>query len=312
SEMGFDRKVSRQLHSRLSGVYGYEHSSLATFQRAKKLGLRVFYDLPAPETRFFQAIQSREMDAFPDLRNVYQKHTEDREASRTERRHAEWNTADLVIVNSEFTRKSYANSGLPPKNITVIPYGAPPVQVTSLPSPTTNAPLRLLWAGTFSIRKGAHYLLNAWRESNFGRHATLKIHGAITLPDRLLNPLPEGVEIAGSIPRDQLLQAYQQADALIFPTLCDGFGMVVTEAFSCGLPVITTTSAGAADLIRNRENGLLIEPGSTDAIRDAITWCLENRAALNAMREATLQSARNWQWEDYRGKLAAELKRVLS
>ncbi|MEO6847707.1 MAG: glycosyltransferase family 4 protein, partial [Chthoniobacterales bacterium] len=312
AELGFDTKVSQQLKPQWRGVYGYEHSSLATFQRAKELGLRVFYDLPAPETRFFQEIQAREFDAFPGLKNSYQSHVAKHETTRTERRHTEWAASDLVIVNSEFTKKSFLQAGLPEKPIAVVPYGAPPV-ITSLSTiPKKDAPLRLLWAGTFSIRKGAHYLLKAWKDSHLGRHAILRIHGAITLPDDLLNPLPEGIEIAGSIPRDQLMKAYEEADALIFPTLCDGFGMVVTEAFACGLPVITTSSAGAADLVRNQENGLLIEPGSADAISGAINWCLENRSALATMREKALHSAANWQWSDYRAKLASEVKRHLS
>jgi glycosyltransferase involved in cell wall biosynthesis len=165
-----------------------------------------------------------------------------------------------------------------------------------------------LWAGTFGIRKGAHYLLDAWRKANMGRHARLKIFGTIALPDRLLQPLPEGIEIGGAISRADLMAHYRSSDALVFPTLCDGWGMVVTEAWSCGLPVITTDCAGAADLLRDGENGLLIKAGDTQALCDALTWCLSNRERLKAMREASLATAAAWQWSDYRSKLAATLR----
>ena len=312
SETSFDRKVSAQLRPPIRGVYGYENSSQHTFERAGDLGMRVFYDLPAPEAQFFLNIQKQELEAFPELQTSYQKHTEAREEERMARRSAEWNAADLIVVNSEFTRRSFLQANFPKKEIAVIPYGAPPPIAPLSIRTTENQKLQLLWAGTFSIRKGAHYLLKAWRDNHLGRHATLRIHGAVTLPESILKPLPEGVAIAGSIPRSELFTAYQKADALIFPTLFDGFGMVVTEAFACALPVIATTSAGAADLIRDRENGLLIAPGDTEAIASSIQWCLDNRAALSAMRPNALASARSWQWEDYRAKLASEVRRVLS
>ncbi len=302
AELGFDRKVSRQLSARSRGVYGFEHSSLATFTAAHAHGQRAIYDVPAPETLFVQRLLRREMDQFPCLRTAYHDHTAEREARRTARRRAEWELADVVIANSQFTRRTYVAAGLDGAKIHVVPYGAPPpaprdAVLTALPA---GRPLQLIWAGTFGVRKGAHYLLEAWRRHRIGRHARLRIHGAITLPDALMSPLPDGVEIGGSIPRDELMAAYQRADVLIFPTLCDGFGLVVTEAFSRGLPVITTDAAGAADLVREKENGLLIPAANVEALAASISWCLEHRAALRLMREPALETAARHQWSDYR------------
>jgi glycosyltransferase involved in cell wall biosynthesis len=100
-----------------------------------------------------------------------------------------------------------------------------------------------------------------------------------------------------------LFAALDRADVLVFPTLSDGFGMVVTEAFSRGLPVITTNQAGASDLLDHGRNGLIIEAGDSAAIAGALKWCLDNRAALAAMREPALETAKGWQWSDYRRAL---------
>ncbi len=310
TEHAFDRRVSRSLTPDLTGVYGFEHSSLATFRRARDLGLRVAYDVPAPDSEYVHALLDRELERFPELRTAYRRHTATREPLRLARRRAEWQAADLVIAASRFTRHTYARAGLDATKVRVVPYGAPPPapRDTTLVASSSTAPLTLLWAGTFSIRKGAHYLLEAWRSASLGRHARLKIFGAIDLPDRLLQPLPEGVSVHGSIPRAALLDEYRRADALIFPTLCDGFGMVATEAWSCGLPVITTACAGAADLLKPRENGLLLPAGNADAIAAAVQWCLDHRAELAAMRESALATAAGWQWSDYRRALAAALR----
>ncbi len=312
TEHAFDRHVSRSLDRSLSGVYGFEHSSLATFHRAHELGLRVVYDVPAPDSEFTHQLLDRELERFPELRTPYRRHTAQREARRLARRRDEWRTADLVIAASEFTKNSYAHAGLDLAKIRVVPYGAPapaaPEQ--ALARRDVSAPLTLMWAGTFSIRKGAHYLLDAWRSANLGRHARLRIFGAIDLPDRLLHPLPAGITLHGSIPRASLLEEYHQAEALIFPTLCDGFGMVVTEAWSRGLPVITTSRAGAADLLKEKQNGLLVPAGNSSAIVEVVQWCLDHRDALHAMRASSLATAANWQWSDYRAALARALRQA--
>ena len=148
----------------------------------------------------------------------------------------------------------------------------------------------------------------AWRRGGLGRHARLRVFGAIALPERVTHPLPDGVEFRGSIPRAELMEHYRASDALIFPTLCDGFGMVATEAWSRGLPVLTTDCAGASDLLRHQQNGLLLRAGDADAILSTIEWCLAHRAELRAMREAALATAAQWQWPDYRRRLAEVLR----
>ncbi len=312
TETAFDRRVARAVHRGLAGVYGFEFSSLATFQRAHELGVRAVYDIPAPETRFVQALLSAEMEKFPELRTAYHRHTAAREEERTARRRAEWHAADLVLVNSHFTRNSYERAGLDCKKVRVAHLGAPaPVARDAALGSTagkSTPPLTLLWAGTFSVRKGAHYLLEAWRSGQLGRHTRLRVFGAVTLPDRMLHPLPEGVELRGSIPRTELLHHYREADALIFPTLCDGFGMVVTEAWSRGLPVITTDRAGAADLLKPGVNGMLIRAGDPAAIIESVAWCHAHRPELRAMRDGALATASAWQWSDYR-RLHASLLR---
>lgn len=310
TETGFDRRVARGLHRGLTGVYGYEHSSLATFQRARELGLTVVYDVPAPEPRFVHALLGVEMEKFPELRTAYHRHTAAREERRIARRRAEWHRANLILVNSHFTKNSYARAGLDCSRVRVATLGSPPPvpRDEALAAPGPSAPLTLIWAGTFSIRKGAHYLLEAWRIGNLGRHARLLVYGAMGIPERVLHPLPEGVELRGSIARSDLLAQYRQADALIFPTLCDGFGLVATEAWSRGVPVIITDRAGAADLLKPNHNGLLIRAGDPSAIVASVEWCHTHRTELRAMRESALATATAWQWSDYR-KLHTEFLR---
>jgi glycosyltransferase involved in cell wall biosynthesis len=310
TEFGFDKMVARRLHRGLTGVYGFEYSSLATFRRARRLGLKVGYEMPAPEPRYVQDLIDAETAKFPELRTAYHDYTAVREEARIARRRAEWAAADVIIAASRFTKNSYARAGLDVSRVRIIPLGAPPAVAKDLATTGGSAagePLQLLWAGAFSIRKGAHYLLEAWRQCDFGRHARLRIYGTNGLPEQLVQPPPAGVEFCGAVPRDELMEQYQRSDALMFPTLCDGFGMVATEAWSRGLPVITTDHAGAADLLKPQENGLLIRAGVSADIARSIDWCLTNRAELRAMRASARATAAAWQWSDYRHRLGATL-----
>ncbi|MBA3848435.1 MAG: hypothetical protein C0502_00385 [Opitutus sp.] len=314
AEPAFDRRVARRLPQTARAVYCFEYCALATFRAARTRGLATVYDAPSPDPAYVRGVVDREVERFPVLDTPYHRHTRQREAPRLARRREERDLADILIAASTLTRDTYVAAGFPVERVRVVPYGAPPTapREVALSGGSCGAgKLRLLWAGTFSIRKGAHYVLEAWRRGALGRQAMLKVHGTVGLPDALLHPVPEGIEFGGSIPRDRLAQAYHEADALLFPTLCDGFGMVATEAWSHGLPVITTKQAGAADFLRDRENGLLIEAGQPEAIAGAVHWCLGHRSELAAMREPSLATAARWQWADYRRALAQAVRPLL-
>lgn len=310
AEQAFDRRVARGLHAGLTGLYAYEYSSLASINRAKSLNLKVAYDMPAPEPAFVQGILDRELAGFPELHTPWHRWTAEREHRRIARRHAEFRAADVVIAASAFTRSTFAPAGLDATKVRVVPYGAPePVgeDVARTGGSPAGEPFTFLWAGTFGIRKGAHHLLEAWRAANLGRHARLLVYGSLALPARVLQPAPAGVEFHGAIPHAELMGALHRADLLVFPTLCDGFGMVATEAWSRGLPVLTTSAAGAADFLRPGENGWLVPPADPAALAAMLEWCVAHRAEIRAQRPAARATAARWQWADYRRELAAVL-----
>ncbi|MEO1591727.1 MAG: glycosyltransferase family 4 protein [Cyanobacteria bacterium J06632_22] len=310
TETGFDRWVSRHIQE-AAAVYGYEHACLSTFQAAKAQGLRRIYEVPSPEHDFVHRLLQQELEKYPETQTEYHHYVAQHQARRTQRRRQEWELANIVIANSNFTKNAYAAAGLPVDKVEVIPLGAPPVQSAGLEGGTHGeGPMRFLWAGTFSIRKGAHYLLQAWRQV-VSTQAQLSVFGAMKLPTTLLGDLPDTLKFSATVPQAELFQQYLQTDVLVFPTLCDGFGQVVTEALAHGIPVITTDRAGAADLIVHGENGLVIPAGDATALADALNWCITHRAQLREMRSQALTTAARWQWSDYRAALIRRLQTVL-
>jgi glycosyltransferase involved in cell wall biosynthesis len=315
SERAFSRAAARLARPPVSVVYSYEYCALAVFQAAKARGMRAVYEASAAEPTFVSNAIQREISRYPQIDTKYHRREAAQMAERTAWRRREWNSADMVIANSSFTRSTYAAAGLDVGKIRVVPLGAPPAvapEAAAAGGSEPGGPLRLVWAGKFGALKGAHYLLEAWRDAGLSRIAELDVFGLQSLPPSMVNPPPEGIRFHGMVPRAKVLESFDRSDALVFPTLSDGFGMVATEAWSRGLPVITTRNAGASDLLRAGENGLLVEPGDAPSLAGAISWCASHRAELRGMRVAAQATASAWQWEDYRRALMAALVPVLA
>lgn len=310
AEHSFDAWVARHALDGARAVYAYEHAALETFRVAKERGMSCFYDVPAPEHEFAQRVRDQEIAEHPELDSAYQRQTRLCRARRTDRRRREWQAADLIFTSSVFTRSTYAAAGLDVSRVRVIPPGAPPVHPDEegMNHPRPDRPARFLFVGAVAIHKGAHHLLAAWRQLKIPKGAaTLEIVGDITLPKALLRGCPESVRFVGRVRPEEVFACYRAADALVFPTLCDGFGMVVTEAFSQGVPVITTPRAGAAELVREGVNGFVVPAADPDSLARTLDWCLTHRAELHAMRQTARATAAAWQWSDYRRQLIREI-----
>lgn len=301
-----ERRTIGALDASTTHVYCYEYSACDTFEAATRRGIRKIYEVPSPEYDFVERLLADEMHAFPELRQRAAAYFERVKAERSERRRREWQLADLVVVNSTFTLKTFQQAGLDVGKVVVVPYGAPPA-IVEADRPLPGRPLRFLWAGTFSVRKGAHHLLEAWRSRRHQAEGELHIYGAWGLPDRLRRDLPSSIHFHGAIPQSELFRRYAETDILVFPTLCDGFGMVVTEAFAHGLPVITTDRAGAADLVQHGKNGLIVPGGDVAQLAATLDWCVDHRAELRDMRPNALTTAVGRPWAAYRAELSAAI-----
>jgi len=309
----FDRWVSQSIKKNLPAIfYGYETCCLKSFATAKKLNIPTVYEVCAIEHQTFHQLLEQQLEQFPELNTRYTQHVLEHEAERTAWRKAEWELADCIIVYSEYCKRTYTEAGYDTGKVCAIPLACPPV-VEKLETRSPSAPFKVIWAGTFNIRKGAHFCLKAWRNlcstPGFGE---LHVYGSQMLPRELLDGAPDSIIFHGPVSRDEVMVAYAQSDVLIFPTLSDSFGMVVSEALASGLPVITTESAGASGLIREGENGLIISSGQVEAIERALSWFRDERHQLQEMRENALRTAADWQWQDYRGSLSNHVCQVLN
>jgi glycosyltransferase involved in cell wall biosynthesis len=159
-------------------------------------------------------------------------------------------------------------------------------------------------------------LLEAWRQVA-PSGAELHFYGQMLAPEGAIAdaqraPGGHGLVFHGSVGPDELRAAYRAASILILPTMCDGFGMVVSEALAHGLPVITTRNAGAADLVTDGASGYILPAGDVEGLARTLQWCLDHPRELARMRVAAWHAAARWTWHHFRRELSAHMRRVFA
>jgi glycosyltransferase involved in cell wall biosynthesis len=148
------------------------------------------------------------------------------------------------------------------------------------------AALRLLAVGRLIPRKGVDLLLRAVALARTdGAPVELTVVGSGPAEPELRSLARElGLPVSwyGFVDQPGLPTVYANADAFAFPTLDDPFGMVVLEAAAAGLPLIASPHGGATeDLVRDGENGFVVDPRDTRSFARAIA-CLARNGDLRA------------------------------
>ncbi|MNK56818.1 D-inositol 3-phosphate glycosyltransferase [compost metagenome] len=306
AELGFDKWVaSSLLKNEIDIVHTYEHAALATLQMAVKLNIFTVYEQSSQHHLSFLRMANKQFSCYPDLNSKATDLLINKKAKRrNKRRDEELSIADLIICNSTFTKKTLTDAGVNPERISVVPLGFPPVNRAYLERKKEDKCFVFMYAGNQSISKGSHLLYEAWRKCNFPPEvAKLVLIGKMNLPEKTRENLPGNVSISNNIPHSELMELYKTADVFLLPTLGDGFGMVVTEAMSNGVPVIATTNCCGPDIITHMKDGWIIPPDDVDALIEQMRWCITHESDLVHFKNASIKKASEWQWSDYRNGL---------
>jgi glycosyltransferase involved in cell wall biosynthesis len=151
------------------------------------------------------------------------------------------------------------------------------------------------------LLKGSHYLAAAARILT-ERKVLCDIHvvGPITKHQRC-DPLFEGPEYIGQVPRSSVQSEFLAADVFVLPTLSDGFALSHLEALACGVPVITTPNCGS--VVRDGVDGLIVPIRDPVALANAIEKIITNPDLRSRMSLSARARAREHTWEQYSERL---------
>ena len=166
----------------------------------------------------------------------------------------------------------------------------------------------VVFAGRQETRKGLQVLLRAWPDIRQRTGAELRIAGADPLAVRLLltrlRVSDDGIDIRGFLSQDDLTDLFRSSKALIAPSIGgESFGMVLTRAFGCALPVVASDIPGYRDVM-TPETSVGVPPEEPQALADAVVALLADeprRATMGAAARA--HAIDRYGWEDIARRL---------
>lgn len=180
----------------------------------------------------------------------------------------------------------------------VIPNG---VELGPSPPPRPFAagqPLRLVFVGAAVERKGLAVLLRAFEALREHLAVELTVVGASAqeIAPLLLDRL--GVRALGKVDDAAKAACLREADILVAPSLGgESFGMVLTEAFAAGIPVVASDIPGYAGVVRHGVEGLLVPPGDAAALASALRDIAIDHRRRASMAQAAAAAAPRYAWE---------------
>jgi glycosyltransferase involved in cell wall biosynthesis len=113
--------------------------------------------------------------------------------------------------------------------------------------------------------------------------------------------------------RRDALEIMATSDVVVVPSRrAEPFGMVIVEAMALGRPVIATDAGGPAEIITDRVNGLLVQPGSAGALADAIAWLADDPERARRLGEAGRHRAPDFSVQAMTGGVLAVYRELVS
>ncbi|MGI8414570.1 MAG: flippase-like domain-containing protein [Solirubrobacteraceae bacterium] len=165
------------------------------------------------------------------------------------------------------------------------------------PPPRCGGPLRIVFVGQSVTRKGLPLALRAFEALREHIPTELTVIGATR---EELSPLmldARGVRVLGKVDEATKRAELRHADVLCAPSLGgESFGMVLTEAFAAGTPVVASDIAGYRDVVRDGVDGVLVAPGDAQALAEALRDLYEEPVRRVEMACAAAVHAERFAW----------------
>lgn len=295
----YDRWVASQLKEGPTTFIGWSGQCRASLERARELGMTTIVERGSAHIEVQRDLLAAEFER-AGLRPVLPH------PAVVEAELAEYESADFIQVPSNFARRSFLERGIDPEKILVNAYG---VELGAFTPPEREpAGFRILFCGRASVQKGIGHLLAGFAALD-APDAELWIQGAVEPDAEHYRSRCDDARVKwlGHRPQHELPSVYREAHAFCLPSIQDGFALVVPQAMASGLPVVVTSSNGAADMVREGVDGHIIPPGDAGAIAQALKGLYTDRERRRTMAAAAVERVRaGWSWNAY-GERAVDL-----
>jgi glycosyltransferase involved in cell wall biosynthesis len=220
--------------------------------------------------------------------------------------------ADLLLVNSDFVKKTFVEQGYATEKVRVAYLGVREEFFDLKRNYRIDGPVRILFTGNFDIRKGVRILLEAIRQCRrSGLDVRLELMGNLGNGAPCLQP---GDEIFFThtpfAPLTQVAASFAKTDLFVFPTFAEGSSRSGMEAAAAGLPIITTENCGLP--LQHGKSAIYVPANDAACLAEAIGLvsadeALRTSIGRNAMRTVT----ENYTWDQYGRQVAQYLQEAV-
>ena len=283
-------------------LVAWSNAALNTIRRAKSYGAVTILERGSTHILFQKNILQEEYDRY----NLKFELIKDSYVNEELTLYSE---SDYISIPSNFAKQTYIEKGIDLKKLIQIPYG---VDLTNFRKIQKEDDIfRVVFAGSLSLRKGVHYLLEAFSELRL-KNGELLLIGYET---KEIKPFMEKYKgyyrYIGKVPQFELYKYLSQGSVFVLPSIEEGLAMVIPQAMACGLPIICTTNTGGADIIREGKEGFIIPIRDINALKEKILYLYEHEDEKKHMSEMALQRVKEFTWDAYGDKIIAAYKEIL-
>jgi len=285
---------------------GISGSGLKTGRLAQKRGGKYICDRGSSHIRYTNEILTEEYRRWgQEFEGVYHKHL-------TREEH-EYDQADLITVPSKFARRTYIEMGVPPEKLRHVAYGADLSRFSKVADPPVDS-FEVLCVGHIAFQKGVPYLLEAFEKFRHP-HKRLTMVGAVApeMEQFLKGKQWEHVEFLGNVPHARMKDVMSRSHVVVFPSINDGFGMVIGEAMACGCPVISSENSGGMDLIKDGHEGYVVPIRDSASITDRLEQLAQDPVLRETMGVRSLERVASiGGWDTYGRNYVAVLEALMA
>jgi glycosyltransferase involved in cell wall biosynthesis len=214
----------------------------------------------------------------------------------------------LILLNNTDRAFALERGWKQEGDIDLVPHGVSARFLADAPPLDHRRGRGILFCGTWDATKGVPYLAAAFSrlvESGVtlqpgGASAALTVLGGGVPADQIRAAFPEAarsrVTIVERVAEEDVVAAYRSHDVLAFPSTYEGFGMVLLEAMTQRLPVVSTPAGCGASLVHHEATGLIVPRRAAGALADALARLLADPALRARLADAAFRQVRDMSW----------------
>ena len=287
-------------------LYSYTAYSAFKYIKQKQLSNKCFLFQLHPHPLSIKSLLTDELLLVPNAKQSLMKEPEMYlDEYQLGRLNVEGELADQIIVASSYTKQTLIENNICSDKITIIPYGVESYSFQpKLKYDEHNGKIKLIFVGQMIQRKGLVYLFDAIKLLNT-ENIELTLVGRGVIDAKLIEQYTKyfKINIKINISHNELVNELHSNDLLVFPSLVEGFGHVILEAMSIGLPVLCTNNTAGPDLFVNGDEGIIVPIRSAQAIAEKIHYFINNKKELANMGLSASRTANYFTWLKFRNEI---------